>query len=68
MRTSIFDPYVTTKQEGTGLGLAIVKKIVVEHGGTIGVGASPQGGASFKIRIPRLSTAAARPARSESPA
>jgi signal transduction histidine kinase len=68
LRTTIFDPYVTTKKDGTGLGLAIVKKIIVEHGGTIGVTTSPQGGASFRIRIPRLSSAAARAARSESQA
>jgi two-component system nitrogen regulation sensor histidine kinase NtrY len=66
LRTSIFDPYVTTKDDGTGLGLAIVKKIIVEHGGTVGVTASRLGGASFKIRIPRLSSAAARAAQSES--
>jgi nitrogen fixation/metabolism regulation signal transduction histidine kinase len=68
LRTTIFDPYVTTKKDGTGLGLAIVKKIIVEHGGTIGVTTSPLGGASFRIRIPRLSSAAARAARSESQA
>jgi two-component system, NtrC family, nitrogen regulation sensor histidine kinase NtrY len=60
MRASIFDPYVTTKADGTGLGLAIVKKIVVEHGGTVDVGDGPLGGASFCIRIPKLSSAAAR--------
>ena len=58
MRDSIFDPYVTTKSDGTGLGLAIGKKIVVEHGGTIDTGPSPLGGARFRIRIPRISTAA----------
>ena len=60
MRDSIFDPYVTTKSDGTGLGLAIGKKIVVEHGGTIDAGASPLGGARFRIRIPRIATPAGR--------
>jgi len=63
MRDAVFDPYVTTKSEGTGLGLAIVKKIVVEHGGTIDALESPLGGARFRIRIPQLSSAAARAAR-----
>jgi len=63
MRDSVFDPYVTTKAEGTGLGLAIVKKIVVEHGGTIDAGVSPLGGARFRIRIPRPTSAAAHAVR-----
>jgi nitrogen fixation/metabolism regulation signal transduction histidine kinase len=68
MRDSVFDPYVTTKSEGTGLGLAIVKKIVVEHGGTIDAGVSPLGGARFRIRIPRLRSAAAQAVREVPPA
>jgi two-component system nitrogen regulation sensor histidine kinase NtrY len=68
MRDSVFDPYVTTKSEGTGLGLAIVKKIVVEHGGTIDAGSSPLGGARFRIRIPRLRSAASQAVREIPPA
>jgi signal transduction histidine kinase len=52
LRPSIFDPYVTHTVGGTGLGLAIVKKIVVEHGGTIDVDASPLGGARISIVLP----------------
>lgn len=63
IRESLFDPYVTTKQDGTGLGLAIVKKIVVEHGGTIEVSDTPLGGARFGIRLPRSGTAASAAAR-----
>ena len=48
----IFDPYVTTKTKGTGLGLAIVKKIIEEHGGSIHLDQTLQGGAGFVIRLP----------------
>lgn len=51
-RQRIFDPYYTTKQSGTGLGLSIVKKIVLEHRAEISCGASPLGGACFRVRVP----------------
>jgi len=51
-RPTVFDPYVTHTAGGTGLGLAIVKKIVIEHGGTIDVGSSPEGGARISITLP----------------
>ncbi|MCC6215232.1 MAG: HAMP domain-containing protein [Polyangiaceae bacterium] len=50
---SVFDPYVTRRDEGTGLGLAIVKKIVVEHGGRIHTARSPLGGARVALELPR---------------
>jgi nitrogen fixation/metabolism regulation signal transduction histidine kinase len=62
IRSTVFDPYVTTKRGGTGLGLSIVKKIIVDHGGTIDAGDSPLGGARFRIHLPRADTAAARAA------
>jgi len=62
VRDSLFDPYVTTRRDGTGLGLSIVKKIVVDHGGTIDVLASPLGGARFEIRLPRAGSPEARAA------
>jgi nitrogen fixation/metabolism regulation signal transduction histidine kinase len=60
LRPTVFDPYVTTKKTGTGLGLAIVKKVIVEHGGTIGVSGAASGGARMQIRIPKAGSAAAR--------
>lgn len=59
LRETVFDPYVTTKEDGTGLGLSIVKKIVIEHGGTIRAGESPLGGARLRVRLPVLGTRAA---------
>ncbi|MCC6556905.1 MAG: HAMP domain-containing protein [Polyangiaceae bacterium] len=66
VRDTVFDPYVTTKRDGTGLGLSIVKKIIVDHGGTIDVLASPLGGARFEIRLPRAGSAEARAAMERS--
>lgn len=54
-RERVFHPFFTTKKQGTGLGLALVQKIVVTHNGRISVGASPEGGASFQISLPRRS-------------
>ncbi len=47
----LFQPYFTTKAEGTGLGLAIVKKIVLQHGGEIGVTDGEEAGTVFTIRL-----------------
>ena len=55
----LFEPYMTTKKHGTGLGLAIVKKIVLQHGGTIAAGRSPElGGARIEIHLDRGRVAA----------
>jgi signal transduction histidine kinase len=53
-RHAIFEPFYSTRAagEGTGLGLFLVKKVVGAHGGSVSVGRSELGGASFLIRIP----------------
>ncbi len=53
-RSSIFEPYATTKQDGTGLGLAISKKFILEHRGMLILSPKPSslGGACFEVRLP----------------
>jgi len=65
MREQVFNPFVTTKRTGIGLGLSIVSKIVDEHGGTIHLETSPQGGACFRMRFPVETLAAKEPEVSE---
>ncbi len=49
----IFEPFFTTKAQGSGLGLPITHAIVTQHGGSITVTRSPQGGARFTVRLPK---------------
>jgi signal transduction histidine kinase len=54
---TIFEPFVTSKNEGTGLGLAIVDQIIGQHQGQIAARNLPAGGAEFEVRIPRKEVA-----------
>lgn len=51
---AIFDPFFTTKPvgRGTGLGLSISHKITEEHGGTLTLCDTPDGGACFCLSLP----------------
>jgi signal transduction histidine kinase len=52
----VFQAYVRgpgSAQPGIGLGLATVQKLVVAHGGTVGVKAASEGGALFWVELPR---------------
>ena len=49
---TIFNPFVTTKQNGVGLGLAIVAKIIDGHGGRMTVESEPGKGSTFRIWLP----------------
>ncbi len=53
---TIFEPFNTGKAgregAGAGLGLAICRQIAERMGGAITLGASPQGGARFQVRLP----------------
>jgi PAS domain S-box-containing protein len=52
IRQKIFLPFYTTKPQGTGFGLALVQKIVVSHGGSIGVESKEGEGTVFTLILP----------------
>ena len=43
-----------SKYDGTGIGLAVCQKIVVGHGGSMGVESSPGNGSEFWFTLPRI--------------
>lgn len=50
----VFEPFFTTKPvgKGSGMGLAVVYDTVTAKGGTVEAGSSPDGGASFVVKLP----------------
>jgi len=50
-RDKIFVPFFTTKRSGTGVGLSLTRQIVQVHGGSIDVGDTPGGGATFTMHL-----------------
>jgi len=48
----LFHPFQTTKSSGLGLGLSICQTLVEAHGGRVGAGPHPPGGALFFFEIP----------------
>lgn len=49
----MFLPFQTGKAAGTGLGLPLARKIVVLHGGTIGVSGTSGEGTEVRVELPR---------------
>jgi signal transduction histidine kinase len=47
---------VNARARGSGIGLAVVRLVLERIGGEIDVGASPLGGAQFRVRLPRIAT------------
>jgi len=49
---SVFEPFVTTKEQGTGLGLSIARTILEAYRGKIWAENGPDGGAEFRFVLP----------------
>ncbi|MHA6261994.1 two-component system sensor histidine kinase NtrB [Arenibacterium sp. CAU 1754] len=52
IKSDIFDPFVSGRENGTGLGLALVSKIISDHDGWISVTSVP-GRTVFRLSLPR---------------
>jgi two-component system sensor kinase FixL len=53
MRETVFDSFVTGREDGVGLGLAITRSIVENHAGRIWVEDHTPSGATFRVRLPK---------------
>jgi len=51
-RERAFDDFFTTKPNGSGLGLAFVRRVVLAHGGDVGLTSAPGHGTVVRIRLP----------------
>jgi two-component system sensor kinase FixL len=54
VRTKLFQPFVSTKQNGMGLGLSICRTIISAHGGEIFAEPNPDGGTIFRVTLPTV--------------
>ena len=52
MLPTVFDSFVSTKEDGMGIGLSISRTIIEAHGGQIGAVSKPGEGTTFWIRLP----------------
>ena len=59
IRTKIFEPYFSTKENGTGLGLTIVSQIIEDHRGYIRALSNDPRGTRFTIELPVIEEASA---------
>jgi two-component system sensor histidine kinase/response regulator len=62
VRQTLFDPFrgpnrQRVRKEGLGLGLFIVQQLVSAHGGSVEFESSEAEGTTFRVRLPKLSSA-----------
>ncbi|EIJ43921.1 PAS domain S-box [Beggiatoa alba B18LD] len=52
VKNTLFEPFITTKNNGVGIGLSICRSIIDEHGGQLHFTDNPQGGSIFRFSLP----------------
>jgi two-component system sensor kinase FixL len=52
MRSTIFEPFVTSKANGMGMGLSVCRRLIEAHGGSIELDEPAEGGAAFTLMLP----------------
>jgi signal transduction histidine kinase len=57
LNREVFEPFRTTKKHGIGIGLTIAQTIVHAHHGAMDAQNNPDGGATFRVRLPRSACA-----------
>jgi signal transduction histidine kinase len=62
-RSTVFEPFVTSKSRGLGLGLAISRSIVIAHRGRLTAENNVEGGATFTCVLPLTAPASPSPSR-----
>jgi signal transduction histidine kinase len=55
-KQSVFEPFITGRQDGIGLGLTVVQQIVLAHQGKIFITDSSNGGTCFHVVLPLQTT------------
>jgi signal transduction histidine kinase len=53
VRSRIFEPFFSTKEDGTGLGLAVCQQILKSHGGSLSCRSEAGRGTTFSVKLPR---------------
>jgi two-component system NtrC family sensor kinase len=67
LRTRVFEPFFTTRENGTGLGLGICFGIVRDHGGSIELETGHDKGAHFRLVVPMSDGVEAAPTSAPAP-
>lgn len=58
IKNTMFDPFVSTKEDGMGMGLAVSQTIVHAHGGDISFSSNDDGGTTFSFVLPTIDSEA----------